>query len=180
MRERFTAVCLGREGENSGQGKLFADFSVKLGGLRWQVVTEFCNAATRYPITASPGRVSPLTFPALTAYGVCLNSCDSDICGSICLGRALARPIREDVQTSLHCCINHDFSTVFASCNAVRFCHLNNKCVGHGSSQTRPWNLGHCTNKFCSSLSHSRVEAVEGDEVLQWSGHTHTLSGPMV
>lgn len=46
MRDRFTAVCVGREGAAIGDDQHFADFSIKLGGLRWQVITEFCNAAT--------------------------------------------------------------------------------------------------------------------------------------
>ena len=44
MRERFIAVCIGPDGEALGHAQPFRDFSVKLGGLRWQVVTQFCIA----------------------------------------------------------------------------------------------------------------------------------------
>ena len=45
FRERFAAVCVEPQGAADGHHLAFASFSHKLGGLRWQVVTEFCRAA---------------------------------------------------------------------------------------------------------------------------------------
>ena len=46
MRERFAAVCVEPFGGLEGHHLPFASFSHKLGGLRWQVVTEFCRGVT--------------------------------------------------------------------------------------------------------------------------------------
>lgn len=47
LRERFAAVCVEPIGGEAGHHLLFISFSPKLGGLRWQVVTEFCRAVAR-------------------------------------------------------------------------------------------------------------------------------------
>lgn len=44
-RERFIATCIGPQHCALGEDLPFRHFAVKLGGLRWQVVTKFCLAA---------------------------------------------------------------------------------------------------------------------------------------
>lgn len=60
MRERFVAVNIGDAGELTGERAMFEKFSEKLGGLRWQQVTEFARAV---PQLAAPLTVQHVLVP---------------------------------------------------------------------------------------------------------------------
>ena len=53
LRERFVAVCVEPTGAAAGHHLLFENFSPKLAGLRWQVITEFCRAETHAEIVGN-------------------------------------------------------------------------------------------------------------------------------
>ena len=70
MRERFAAVCVEPFGGLEGHHLPFASFSHKLGGLRWQVVTEFCRGVTSQCLVFFGGSAAVVLVLVLCYLGV--------------------------------------------------------------------------------------------------------------